>query len=522
MAEGALPGLSLALAYDGTRSQALVLGVADPHSGRPVTPTTAFRAASTSKLLTALVLGRLHDRGVLDLASTAERYLPWLPARTGRALVLLDLLAHRSGLPRGAYGHAWDRPGTAAVAEQRIGPIGAHKYSNAAYAVLEHVVEAATTRSFVEVARAEVLEPLGLPAELSDTVGPAEAAVGTMGGPEPWDPPRPGAPLHAARILGLPLAAGGLWCTPSVLATLLLELVRPTASFLRPSTRALLTAQFGDAKSAKGPTLAKSWTPALQTSRWAGLRRLGHQGSYAGFSAAAVAIPEAGAAVVAMTNRESAGWSLQRVLSEALRRLPGVPSGRLGVGGSRVGGSLEGGRPWGRYCCAGQPPLELHAMTGDRLQGALGGQAFAAARVGPRLFFVAEGAGAGVFLLVEPGSGGGPGLVTHGDHTWCAEGTPGFDPSPPSVLALCGRFECERLRSAWITPRGDRARLQLGAATSVDIHWDEANGPWMVNGPFAGEPVNTSSPGGGLTPLSGEQQNELELGGHRFVRRTLL
>ncbi|KQN00347.1 serine hydrolase [Sphingomonas sp. Leaf25] len=87
--------------------EAIVVGVIDDHGRRivargPAGADTLFEIGSITKVFTALVLADMAARGEVGLDDPAARYLSpgWtLPVR-GRAITLLDLATHRSGLPR--------------------------------------------------------------------------------------------------------------------------------------------------------------------------------------------------------------------------------------------------------------------------------------------------------------------------------------------------------------------------------------------------------------------------------------
>jgi len=65
------------------------------HSHGASTPTTSYESASTSKLVSAVVILDLVDEGVLSLESTAHDLIPFWTAET--AVTLRDLLSFRSG-----------------------------------------------------------------------------------------------------------------------------------------------------------------------------------------------------------------------------------------------------------------------------------------------------------------------------------------------------------------------------------------------------------------------------------------
>ena len=80
LVEENLPGLSVAVAVDGSIVWAEGFGYADVgHS--PVTPLTRFRLGALSKPLTSTAAALLHDRGRLDLDAPVQRYVPAYPSK---------------------------------------------------------------------------------------------------------------------------------------------------------------------------------------------------------------------------------------------------------------------------------------------------------------------------------------------------------------------------------------------------------------------------------------------------------
>src|SRR5690348_16531230 len=71
-------GAEVGVAFDRTHEIASFAdGIADPRSGRRVTPDDPVRVASVSKLGTAIGVMKLVEQGKLDLTSDVSRWLGW-------------------------------------------------------------------------------------------------------------------------------------------------------------------------------------------------------------------------------------------------------------------------------------------------------------------------------------------------------------------------------------------------------------------------------------------------------------
>jgi CubicO group peptidase (beta-lactamase class C family) len=150
-------------------------GLADPRTGRVVTPDDPARVASVSKLVVAIGVMQLVEQGRLDLNSDVSRWLGWSlrnPAFPDRPISLRMLLSHTSSvrdyddryaIPLGgsvetemADRRSWD-------AEHGPGE-GYFAYSNMNFPIVASIIERATGERFDVWMRREVLEPMKLDA----------------------------------------------------------------------------------------------------------------------------------------------------------------------------------------------------------------------------------------------------------------------------------------------------------------------------------------------------------------------
>src|SRR5690349_1732154 len=93
--EGEVPGIS----YAQTDTNELLLdahaGLADVKSAQPVGGETLFMAYSVTKVLTAIAVLQLVDRGLVELNAPLEHYVPEHPY--GPGITITELLAHTAG-----------------------------------------------------------------------------------------------------------------------------------------------------------------------------------------------------------------------------------------------------------------------------------------------------------------------------------------------------------------------------------------------------------------------------------------
>ena len=175
---------------DAGRGMAMVLGVIEAdgstkivHYGdagegaRALDTRSVFEIGSITKVFTGVLLADAVERGEVALEDPVSKYLPSevsVPSRDGRQITLLDLATHRSSLTRmptnmiptgdGAYPTY-----TIAMMYEYLSShelrrdIGAeYEYSNIAVALLGHVLERATGKTYEQLLRERILDPLGM------------------------------------------------------------------------------------------------------------------------------------------------------------------------------------------------------------------------------------------------------------------------------------------------------------------------------------------------------------------------
>src|SRR6266850_872624 len=101
-----VPGLAIAVVKDGQVAFARGYGVRELGKTAPVDTHTLFAIGSTTKAMTAALVGMLVDEKKVDWGAPVTTYLPWFqlkdPAVT-REVTVRDLLTHRAGLGNADY-----------------------------------------------------------------------------------------------------------------------------------------------------------------------------------------------------------------------------------------------------------------------------------------------------------------------------------------------------------------------------------------------------------------------------------
>jgi CubicO group peptidase (beta-lactamase class C family) len=138
----------------------------------PVSTRTLFPIGSTTKSFTGAGVGALVDDGLLGWDQPLRDLIPGFvmhdPVATDR-LTVVDLLSHRSGIPRHEFvwlGHP-ERTRADIVArlrhlEQSADIRQAFQYSNLGYMTVGHLVEVVTGHAWEDFTAARLLKPLGM------------------------------------------------------------------------------------------------------------------------------------------------------------------------------------------------------------------------------------------------------------------------------------------------------------------------------------------------------------------------
>jgi D-alanyl-D-alanine carboxypeptidase len=169
-----LPGVVVGVVADQQLVWAQGFGYADMAAKRPMTPETAFRMASHSKLFTATAIMQLREQGKLRLDDPVTQHLPWFNPRPANdddgPITIEQLLSHSSGMQREAGDHwtSYDFPTEAEVQalmserQNPFAPATRWKYSNLAYTVAGLIVEKVSGEKWADYVQRHIYQPLGM------------------------------------------------------------------------------------------------------------------------------------------------------------------------------------------------------------------------------------------------------------------------------------------------------------------------------------------------------------------------
>jgi len=169
-------------------------GVADPATGRPMTPDEHQRIGSVTKTFTGTLVDQLAQQGRLSLDDTIDRYVSGVP--NGSQITLRMLITMTSGLAsytlsEDVVSQWFADPAASWTPEQLLQdafalpplfpPGQRFDYSNTNFVLLGVVIEKVTGKPYATVLQEQILQPLGL-SQTSMQAGtefPEPHAVGT-------------------------------------------------------------------------------------------------------------------------------------------------------------------------------------------------------------------------------------------------------------------------------------------------------------------------------------------------------
>ena len=162
------------LAHRGEPIYTAAYGDANKDFGVPNETDTKFNLGSMNKMMTAVAILQLVERGEVELDVPLSKYLPEFPsAEAAQKVQVKHLLSHTSGLgsyfnetfqqsARARYRTVDDFMRLAESDSLRFEPGTEWRYSNTGFLVLGKIIEVATGQSYFEYVQENIYEPAGM------------------------------------------------------------------------------------------------------------------------------------------------------------------------------------------------------------------------------------------------------------------------------------------------------------------------------------------------------------------------
>jgi CubicO group peptidase (beta-lactamase class C family) len=332
-----VPGCAVAAVRGGRVELAGGWGLRDREAGLPVTQDTLFAIGSVTKAFTATTVGALVDEGLLEWDRPLRDYVPGVrlhdPFASDR-LTIVDLLSHRSGLPR--HDLTWLGQPTRSRAEivraLRFLPLSRDlrqefQYCNLGYLVAGHVVEALSGVPWEDFLRGRLLGPLGMRRsnlsvdEMLDDADHA-AAYTRRDGVVVSVPQRPLPSMAPAGAINSSAADMSRWLLAQLAGGQLDDVtVMSAATAKRQLTPHMLMPDSGLMPGVTQYAYGLGWAIGHYRDHKLAM----HSGGIDGFATHCMLLPDDGTGVVALTNTSSSLMHLVvacRVLDELLGAEP--------------------------------------------------------------------------------------------------------------------------------------------------------------------------------------------------------
>lgn len=236
MEEYQIAGVSMVLIEGAEISRTDCFGSLEIGSTRRVEQASIFNACSISKFFTSMLVMTLSEQGILHIDEDVSKHLSTriVPAKFSNEFITLrHLLCHQSGIedPSNGFGELnplWGKPAMkellegvtpycSSLVEAKVEPGREFCYSDAGYCMIQLVIENVLGKSFQEVIREYLFQPLRLIDSTYDLPSiRTQFSCGHMKANRLVEGKYPIYPYPAAS---------GLWTTPTDVAQLVMELM---------------------------------------------------------------------------------------------------------------------------------------------------------------------------------------------------------------------------------------------------------------------------------------------------------
>ncbi|WP_042221629.1 serine hydrolase domain-containing protein [Oceanobacillus manasiensis] len=322
-----VPGLSLTLIENNQMIFTENYGVLDARDNKIVTTDSIFSACSISKFLTAMLVTKLTEQGLLDLdedvnVSLVSWKVPSNAFTENKKVTLRNLLSHQAGIidPKGSFTELDLTIGTPSMFDLLAGntpyckesievtyePESEFHYSDAGYCIIQKLVEDVTGESFQNVVDEFLFKPLTMGNSTLDMKQLAtNSEVFSSGHHKNGELVEGKYPIYPYP------AASGLWTTSIDLTKLAIELMNALKGESKIGISArrakeIISPQGGKTWSGLGVFLEGSEKELEVTSLGWGI----------GFQCMMVLFPNMGKGAVIMTNAELGVHQMEGIIGE--------------------------------------------------------------------------------------------------------------------------------------------------------------------------------------------------------------
>lgn len=322
------PGCAVAVVHNGHVIHERGYGMANLDYGIAITPDTVFYIASVSKQFTAAAVALLAEEGKISLDDDIRKYVPEIPSYQ-QTIRVRHLIHHTSGLRD--YLALWSKSGRsyadsiteaeaiALIARQdglEFTPGSTYNYSNSGYFLLSVIVKRASGKPLSQYAQEKIFTPLGMRNthfhDDRSLIVPNRASAYFKRKPE------------QGGGFGIFLTSYDLVGDGGVLTTVR-DMVRWDRNFYRNElgTRgATLIAQLQSTEPMNDGTPGE-YAFGLLPRQIDTMKAVGHPGTFIGFNADYVRIPDRRAAMITLCNGDVGVTKLSGEVLAAYRPLPG-------------------------------------------------------------------------------------------------------------------------------------------------------------------------------------------------------
>lgn len=318
-----VPGFAMATIQNGAIQSARGYGFARKAEGVKVSEKTVFQAGSISKSITAILVLKLQDEGVLDIDTNVSEYLKsWhLPKSKylkKNKITLRHLLSHTSGLKAAqrmkldqiGYHHDENAPSLNDILDgktflQKVDfdskPGEVHKYSNQGYNLIQKILEDITGEAFEDLAQRIILEPFDMKESTFETIKQTSENIQYSYSYRHGEV-KPGYWRNLATK-----CSGGLYATPSDLSRFIIKVAR------------IINGEdlFLSHETSKELMDGEEYNLGFQLIENKGSKLIAHSGRTSGFFAYMIIDPNTYNGYVMMTNSDDANSLFGEVLRGA-------------------------------------------------------------------------------------------------------------------------------------------------------------------------------------------------------------